>query len=327
MGFRDLVKNMIPYGIIHSCEMNKDTSLPLIDMPLVYNKNGNKMRVYYLKDSTFPFWPYSATAGGVSNYILWDRANYGLKYHFYTHNDIFKQVGNPVKKYAIQLEGETSMPELYDKLSNDPRLVSDYEIFFTHNDKLLQKLPNAKPIVYGGVWFGTSAGGGEFDNHAFEKKKRNISMMASNKTFSEFHKLRYELALKYDKDARVDCYGSFRNGNPEKVAASLTDYRYSIALECEMSEYFITEKVLNCFAAMTVPIYVGTHGISRYFNMDGIIYVDPKEIGKLDEIIDRCCIEDYQERREAIIDNYNRVQHWLSFEDWLFENYKDILPE
>lgn len=324
---KKVIKNILPYGFVKKRESTNEIVQPRVSMPEVYNAYGNRMRVYFLKDSTFISSPYSATAGAKPKYLLWDRANYGLNYHFYTDFDLLKEnYGKPIKKYAIQIEGESTMSHQYNQILDDPAVVSDYEVLFTHNDKLLQAVPNAKPFVYGGIWYGTEAGGGIVDENAYEKKSRNISMIASWKRLSYFHNLRYELAQKYDKDTRVDCYGSFRNGVSEKVSLSLTDYRYSIVIECEMSSYFITEKVMNCFASMTVPIYIGTPYIKNFFNMDGIILVLPEQIDELDEILNHCCEEDYQERIVAIKDNFNRVQKYNCIEDYLFEEYEDILP-
>ena len=65
----------------------------------------------------------------------------------------------------------------------------------------------------------------------------------------------------------------------------------------------------------TVPIYMGSPNIGKYFNIDGIIILDKTfDVGSL-------TAELYQDKLEAIKDNFNRVLKLDVLEDWMYETY------
>ncbi|MBQ6067393.1 MAG: glycosyltransferase [Clostridia bacterium] len=68
--------------------------------------------------------------------------------------------------------------------------------------------------------------------------------------------------------------GRFLNnvGGPvEDKLAFLGDYRFNIAFENDMSEGYTSEKIMDAFAAKTVPIYWGNKKIAEDFNPDCFI--------------------------------------------------------
>lgn len=68
--------------------------------------------------------------------------------------------------------------------------------------------------------------------------------------------------------------GRYRNnvGGPVKdKLAFLGDYRFSLAIENSRTSGYTTEKILQAFAAGTIPIYWGDPGIEREFNPDSFI--------------------------------------------------------
>lgn len=327
MGIRNKVKRIVPCKVSsvikeHQIRNNKGENRPKAgEMPL-YNSLGEKMKTFYLLDGNCQM-EFSMTFGRVPRYIYWDRARYNLPDHFYTDDMLFMSKGVPTTKYGMLLEPPTLQPKIYKKIYNDPRCMSEYNCFFTHDQRLLEKLPNSKPLIIGGVYVGTKYGGGAIDSRQYEKKEKNISIVSSNKRWCELHKFRYAIAKKYEYDDRVDCYGTF-NGNFIKIADSLMKYRYSFAIENCISPYWITERICNCFATMTVPIYLGSPNIGKFFNMDGIVIIEKKDLNKIDEIIRRCNEKDYYERLDAILDNFERVKKYMCIEDWLCENYNFI---
>jgi len=48
---------------------------------------------------------------------------------------------------------------------------------------------------------------------------------------------------------------------------------FNIALENSRQEYYFTEKLLGCFVALVVPIYIGCPNISDFFDPRGMIIV------------------------------------------------------
>ena len=229
-----------------------------------------------------------------------------------------------VRKFGVLRESESIVPEDYSMLLKDPSLASEFYRIFTHNEEILEKFPNASFVPAYGVWYGTKRYGGVMDPGNCEKKTREISVISSDKQISEYHKIRYAIARKYMNDPRVDGFGKACGNYIEKKADALTDYRYSIVVENGSSSFYFTEKILDCFASMTVPIYLGAPKIGDHFNTDGIITIDRNDPLALDDIIASCSEQDYRDRLPAIRDNYERVQNYLSFEDYILDNYKDM---
>ena len=56
---------------------------------------------------------------------------------------------------------------------------------------------------------------------------------------------------------------------------------FSFAVENANYPTYFTEKLTDCFACGTIPVYYGTAGVAQYFNPEGIIFLDEKNIGKI----------------------------------------------
>lgn len=324
---RNRIKRIIPSSL--SCKYKELKVDSYLKRKQSYGHEGenqiDKSKVYFLYDACFIKDP-SVTKGRIPQHIYWDRYDSGLDNHFYTDDLLFNHNWKPMRKYGILLEPETLQPRKYKTLCQNKKLCDEFEYIFTANDNLLMSLPNAKPFINGGVYIGTSFGGGTISDVQYENKTRNISIVSSEKRLCELHRIRYSIAREFANREEIDCFGTFNGGKHVKVADSLMDYRYSIVIENDIQDYWITEKICNCFATMTVPIYLGSPKIGDFFNQDGIITINKKDVDNLDGIINKCCEEDYKDRYSAIVDNFNRVKHFYCMEDWLQDEYKDILP-
>lgn len=325
VNIKNKVKNILPVKVVSKIKefglYRKNISKD-IDEPPFYNCDGKKIRTFYLCDVNTGI-DMSLTSGRTSRFVQWDRSRYNLPIHFYTDDMIWVNRGKPKKKFAILLEPESLQPAKYKRILEHPEEVASYEAIFTYSKKLLEKVPNAKLFITGGVYVGTSFGGGEICAEQYKRKIKNISMVSSDKRTCELHQIRYDLATKLNDGHKVDCFGTF-NGKFIKIWESLGDYRYSIVIENEISDYWITERICNCFASMTVPIYIGSPKIGDFFNMDGIIQVEKKDISKIDNILDLCSKEDYERRLTAIVDNFGRVKKYYCVEDWIMSEYGDL---
>ncbi len=278
---------------------------------------------FFIRDHHFAHDPY-LNSSHKSKYILWDRYNFGLNTHFYTHDSVLETLGNPSTKYAWFFESESIVPNDYKIFDKNKGLENEFELIFTHSEKFLDKIENARFVAtFARPWFGTEYGGGSLTENAYQNKTKNISIVSSYKTMCELHFVRKNLAIKFKKGNLVDTYGTFDDMNSYiKIADSLTNYRYSIVIENEVSPYWFTEKITNCFASMTVTIYIGATKIDKFFNTEGIIRINIKDLDDIDKIIARCNEEDYEQRLEAIKDNYKKVQkYFLPATDILYTEY------
>lgn len=295
--------------------------------PRAYNNQGERMHFFYLQDDLCTHNPYSFASPelSVTQHIIWDRYNAALPIHFYSHDHIFFSKATARKKFGILIESEAIVPSDYDNVFNRTEVIGEYDGIFTHSYRILERFENAYFMPGGGIWYGAEAGGGCRREDQYLRKTKNISCVSSGKDNCELHTYRRKVANHYRKSGLVDTMGTFDGGSPIKIAKSLTEYRYSIVVENYISPLYFTEKILNCFAAMTIPIYIGAMDIGKFFNIGGIIRIDPVDFDKLDKIIMRCCKEDYEERHAAIIDNYNRSKKYCCYEDYLYDTYAKII--
>jgi hypothetical protein len=319
---KEKLYNIMPYGVIQHMK-EKKRIIPSFEEPKIYNADGRRMKVFYLQDDICYFNPYSMAPGRFPKYILWDRNNFGLKNHFYTHRNILKTRGKPEHRYALMLESVSIMPKDYELFSKKNDIGKDYDFVFTHSQKLLNELENARWIPGGHVWYGGKNFGGVVSKDLYLRKTKNISMVSSDKVLCDLHKLRINTVKKLENLRLVDGYGTYpgnRSGDTV-ISKTLQEYRYSIVFENNIEDYYFTEKILNCFEAMTVPIYLGAKKIKDFFNIDGIIQLDLTDIDRLEDIIRNLGQQDYGERRDAILENFERVQKYLCLEDYIYNSY------
>ena len=186
----------------------------------------------------------------------------------------------------------------------DSRIVNVDKEFFKFT------LPNALPWI---------------QDKRIYKKTKLVSFIGSNKKMCKGHLYRHEMIIKY-KD-KVDHYGR-GFGNKElpwtiKVdqreesgkILGLKDYMFSFAMENTNHKFAFCEKTTDCFATGTIPIYWGGRGIEKYFNKDGIIFIEDLES------IDTLTEELYYSKMDAINENFNKLENLVSSEDYFAENY------
>lgn len=326
-GLKTAIKNFLPYGYIKNRDKKFLITKETATEPALYNKNGNKKRTFYLQDKVCRHSPYSFSSMNVgeTEFINWDRSNIALPVHFYSHNEIFEKTYKCKKRFGIIVESETIVPELYERCIRNEKILNSYDGIFTHSDRLLAKYGNAYFIPGSSVWYGGTAGGGVLNKEMYRNKTKMISLVSSSKTQCELHKYRMQLAEWLYDNEKVDVMGTFRGGKYVSISESLSLYRYSIVVENNITSCYFTEKLLNCFAAMTIPIYIGAKNIGYYFNTDGIIQIDPG-MKKRDiiDIINGCTEKLYMQKTNAIKDNYIKVKNYQCIEDYIFKYYKKL---
>lgn len=188
--------------------------------------------------------------------------------------------------------------------------MNNYDFVLTHDPELLDKYPTkAKYHTIGGCWIRES-------NYGVHTKTKNISMIYSNKTMLEGHKLRHEVANRVRSS--VDLYG---RGTPRPVdfkEDALVDYRYSIVIENTKQDNYMTEKLLDCLAVGTIPVYWGCPNLAEFVNMDGVITFNSVE--DLEKILPTLDEKLYISKMDAIRENVEVSKKYSVTEDWLYEN-------
>lgn len=244
------------------------------------------------------------TAGRKPQYFEWSREPQRITCYI---NEYARTVDTPAEtSIAIIIEPRSILPEIYPWIENN---AHRFKYIFTHDDTLLKALPNTKVLLFGGVW-----------DSAPEEKTKNVSMISSNKRMCPLHIDRTNLAIQLE--GKIDTYGTYK-GNFVSTRDAHGPYRFAVVVENYRNDFWFTEKICNCFACKTIPVYYGAKKISDYFNPAGIIEVDHLEDIPL--IVDILNEAEYNKRLAAVEDNYERVKKYYCFEDWFYMTYKDLL--
>lgn len=317
LGFDTTPREFIPY---YNPEL-----VPTSTYPKVFNKYGEPMEFFFISDRSFAHAPQQ----GNSRYIIWDRYNFGNKTHFYKDEEIFRTVGKPERKFAILGESKAIIPHVYENvLKHKSYIEQNFDLLFTYDAQILETITNARFVpLAANVWYGINSEGVMF--HAvraglsadgkskenviispenYKRKTKNISITSSAKEMCPMHILRKKLAIKCKLESLADTFGTFDGGQYVSVEKYLEHYRYSIVVENDISPFFFTEKIMNCFAAQTIPIYLGATQIDEFFNPAGIIQITREDCNHIEDILKQCTAEEYERRLPAVLDNFNRVQ-------------------
>lgn len=285
--------------------------------PYVYNRWGEPYKFYFMRDIHMAANPYE----NLGRYFIWDRYNWGFKTHFYTHNAMLQTMGKPDKKYGMLIESRAIVPNDYKLFKKHKGLENEFERIFTFDDEILNDISNAAFYPASADFWYAKDNPELLTENAYEKKIKNVSFLSSDKAMCEMHKKRIS-AARYCRDkCLADVYGKAVNGGYVEIEKPLQEYRFSFAIENMQTDYYFTEKITNCFAAETIPIYLGARKIKDFFNEDGIIFITEQDFDHIEDVLKQCTKEEYERRLPAILDNYRRVQQYKNMQDYLYEKY------
>lgn len=143
-----------------------------------------------------------------------------------------------------------------------------------------------------------------------------LSIVASRKKMTEGHRLRDEAIRKFQP---LDVFGQGRREIREKEEA-LWPYYFSVAIENASYPDYFTEKITDCFASKTVPIYWGNPAIGKAFDPTGILKFN--EIRRKD-----LTLELYQRLLPAVEENFQRTKELKLPDDIIFQKIQAHLQK
>jgi len=226
---------------------------------------------------------------------------------FYTNQrslDVFQDTSS-IPKYIWLLESKQIIQSVYDWIiANYDFVASRVDGILSCDKELCEKYPKFQYVMSNAApWI---------EERKIYEKTKLVSMISSNKSMVPGHRKRLEFVRKF-RD-QVDLYGRGFRDLPRKEDG-LRDYMFSIAVENAVYDTYFTEKLTDCFATGTIPIFYGCKGVTEYFNEDGIIFLDDDfDISTLTE-------ELYYSKMDALRDNYQRSMKLPVAEDFIYKNY------
>lgn len=224
--------------------------------------------------------------------------------------DILK-AKNIKRKIAWILEPRAIHPQVYEWISYNNKL---FDFVFTYDTELIERGENFLYYPHGRCWINGEP--------TTEEKTKLCSIIASSKNFTAGHQLRHSIIQQQFKN--VDVYGYGYNPVENKRDA-LDAYYFSITIENSIQSGYWTEKIVDCFATKTIPIFWGDRSVCDHFDEGGIIFFeDNTTLKNILEEIDRDGRQIYESKLEAIEENFNRVDQYRIPEDWMYINYPFI---
>tara|TARA_B100000029_G_scaffold92260_1_gene82192 strand:- start:727 stop:1713 length:987 start_codon:yes stop_codon:yes gene_type:complete len=286
-----------------------------IDIPVLNPERKYPINLF-CNDSLEP----STSANNRSVYTRFVRDGSGLV-NLYVNGEALKVLedNSSLPKFIWLLESREIIGEIYKWIEDNYDFVaSRVDGIFTADQRLTHEagpdgkflycLSNAAPWV--------------MDRNIYKKSKL-VSMIASNKGYTEGHRRRLRVVEAFvDKFGQDDLYGwGLTHELPLKEKSTgLKDYMFSFA--CENANYptYFTEKLTDCFACGTIPVYYGTAGVAQYFNPEGIIFLEGA--APWNNIPWEKLTKEYYESKHVVIrENFEIAASMRVAEDYLYGNY------
>lgn len=212
------------------------------------------------------------------------------------------------KKIAWLLESPCLTYSSYKYVENN---YNKFYKIFTFDKKLLDKCKNSELLPIGGCWILS-------DDRQIHKKTKQTSFITSQKNFLPGHKLRH---LVIQEIKNIDVFGRGYRDIENKIEG-LKDYQFSIVIENCKSDYYFTEKLIDCFVTGTIPIYWGCPSIGNFFENEGIITFN--DLNDLKVILNSLGGE-YEKRKKYVETNFKIATNFILADDNIYKKIKNII--
>lgn len=242
---------------------------------------------------------------GVSpSYFEWGLSD-PLTARFVTDSDISRAEGTG--QIALLLETFFLHPENY--LSALEKL---FEAVLTHNSYFAQHK--------GWLWYPHGGSFVPFSEWRVHEKTKDVSVLLSPKQQLWGHKNFHQAAERFG--CNLDVYGL--EGHVDKLTA-IAPYRYTIVCEAEQTPSFFSEKLIDCLAVGTIPIYWGCPNIGDFFDKNGILRVNDLET--IGYVLKNYGADFYYSHLDAIETNLRLARNYAIPEDWIYREYPELFEE
>tara|TARA_R100000406_G_scaffold44731_1_gene30054 strand:- start:14097 stop:14951 length:855 start_codon:yes stop_codon:yes gene_type:complete len=201
--------------------------------------------------------------------------------------------------------------------------VDDFQLIVTRRPELLE-YPQSEKLIAGACWLSD-----EYRNNPNVNKEPSVSFTNTNKCmvypwgFADGYDHRHSITRDWNElqtlsNLPLHFYNSRKFPCPlegmeikfldEHSKDSCMNHMFHIAVENAQSPNYITEKLIDCLAAKTIPIYYGCYNIHEYFDIDGILQFHTRD--QLIDILQNLTPEMYEERKKVIDKNYELSKKW-----------------
>ncbi len=193
-------------------------------------------------------------------------------------------------------------------ITNSFDLIKNFDAVLSYHEELIN-YPNFHFLPFGTCWV---------TDWTETEKDFSVSNLTGAKMFSLGHKFRHTINSNqnlitvpknfYISNRVQPTPNPFGNKELKDSKHPLFTSQFHICIEnCKQNNYF-SEKVIDCFATKTVPVYYGADNIGNFFNKDGILVANsPREMINICNNLNEST---YNSMKDAIEDNYNRAEQY-----------------
>jgi len=133
-------------------------------------------------------------------------------------------------------------------------------------------------------------------------KEKLFSGVISGHNALAGHHYRLNVLDKVKDSCQIDLYGKRHNFIPDKWDA-IYPYQYSLAMENSQQSDYWTEKIMDCFLACTMPVYMGCTNIGKYFPKHSYIELNTDNLQySIDAMKDKITGGYFQDNYSAILE-------------------------
>jgi len=221
-------------------------------------------------------------------------------------------------KIALLMESPEITGECYDWCAKNS---NKFDAVLTFDHYTIEKInalhPKTKVFRYmlGGTWVDRTP------PEDYANKASKVCFIYSDKSTTTGHQLRH-MAAEMIKSCGFDVDMFGRGHNPFNDKADILGrYKFSIVIENTMRPFYFTEKLTDCFACMTIPIYWGSYPYAAWSD-NGIIRFT--SIGELWAILrafgdETFCSDRYYHLHQFACENYGYWETQRVTEDHLWD--------
>ena len=146
-----------------------------------------------------------------------------------------------------------------------PALIANqhrFDLILAWHPIILDQCKKSKKFIFGSCWIDTS----KFIND----KKDNVSFLTSNKCFTPGHAVRHEVYrfLSNYSNSNFELLSLMTPPRIEDKGVIFKNSKFSIIMENMVCDNWITEKLIDCLATRTIPIYRGAPNVGDFFDTE-----------------------------------------------------------
>lgn len=211
-------------------------------------------------------------------------------------------------------EGRALHPENYDNIWD---VVKKFDVIMTHDADLLHRGAHYRghnehwpfvKTIRGGSWVALEQWG-------MYPKSKNVSMILSEKTQLEGHRLRHAIA---EAGLPIDLYGPQYTPIGHDKALAYKDYLFAVVVEACKEDNFFSEHLIDALAFGCAPIYWGASNISNYFNLASFLQF--QSVAELIDLLGHCTPGMYDAGLAPLRIDQDRARAYVITEDWQIRN-------